>query len=308
MALDEQTRAAIDSLLREHPVVLFMKGTRAQPQCGFSAKTVAALDLLLPDYVTVNVLDYPQLREGIKEYGNWPTIPQLYVKGELIGGSDIVLDMLNSGELADALGVPKPEPVTPAIAISESAANAIHNAVREQPAASLRLQIDAGWGHRMSLEPEKPGDVSVESAGIRICMDPWTATRADGLRIDLEEDLGGTRFRFENPNAPPPVKQMSVQQLREKLARGEDLLLFDVRSDEERARATIEGARPFDQEAMRLIEGLPKDAELIFHCEMGGRSQQAAEHYRRLGYTNVHNLEGGIRAWLEEIENAQAQD
>ncbi len=308
MALDEQTRTAIDSLLRENPVVLFMKGTRVQPQCGFSAKTVAALDMLLPDYLTINVLDYPQVREGIKEYSNWPTIPQLYVNGELIGGSDIVLDMLNSGELAEVLGVPKPAPVVPTIDISEGAADAIRGALQQQPQACLRLQVDAGWGHRMSLEAEKPGDISVESAAIRICMDPWTAARANGLRIDLQEQLGGTRFIFENPNAPPPVKQISARELREKLARGEELLLFDVRNDEERARARIEGARPFDQEAVQLIESLPKDAELIFHCEMGGRSQQAAEHYRRLGYTNVYNLDGGIRAWLEEIDTAQAQD
>ena len=81
-------------------VVLFMKGNRQQPQCGFSAKTVSALDMLIPDYLHVNVLDHPEIRDGIKAYGNWPTIPQLYVGGELIGGSDIVLEMFESGELA----------------------------------------------------------------------------------------------------------------------------------------------------------------------------------------------------------------
>jgi Grx4 family monothiol glutaredoxin len=105
MALDNETRGIIDRLLSTNKVVLFMKGTPQQPQCGFSAKTVSALDMLIPDFMSVNVLDYPPIREGIKEYANWPTIPQLYIDGELIGGSDIVTDMLQSGELADALGV-----------------------------------------------------------------------------------------------------------------------------------------------------------------------------------------------------------
>ena len=74
-----------------------MKGNRIQPQCGFSAKTVAALDMVLPDYLTVDVLQNPEIREGIKAYGNWPTVPQLYVAGELIGGCDIVTEMFDFG-------------------------------------------------------------------------------------------------------------------------------------------------------------------------------------------------------------------
>ena len=102
MPLDNETRSAIDSLLADNPVVLFMKGNRQQPQCGFSAKTVSALDMLVPEYVTIDVLQYPEIREGIKEYGNWPTIPQLYVKGELVGGCDIIQEMMQTGELAEA--------------------------------------------------------------------------------------------------------------------------------------------------------------------------------------------------------------
>lgn len=302
MSLDDQTRAAIDELLNDNRVVLFMKGDRQQPQCGFSAKTVAALDMLLPDYVTINVLEYPQVREGIKVYGNWPTIPQLYVAGELLGGSDIILEMLQSGELADALGVSVPETESPAITISEAAATAIQNAVAAQPNMALHLQIDAAWAHGLSLSPPKPGSVEVETGDVTLRMDPWSAARADGLRIDIEEQLAGTRFVFDNPNSPPPVQSLSVQGLKERLDRGDDVLLFDVRGDDERAQALIDFARAWDREAMQFIESLPKDAEIIFHCHIGGRSQQTAEHYRRLGFTNVHNLAGGIRAWSEEID------
>jgi Grx4 family monothiol glutaredoxin len=105
MSLTPEIRDAIDGLLRENRVVLFMKGNRAQPQCGFSARTVEALDMILPDYEVVDVLKNPEVREGIKAYGNWPTIPQLYVAGELVGGCDIVKEMFDSGELGTLLGV-----------------------------------------------------------------------------------------------------------------------------------------------------------------------------------------------------------
>jgi monothiol glutaredoxin len=87
----------------EHPVVLFMKGVPEQPQCGFSAQVVQILDHLGADFVGVNVLQSDALRDGIKTYSDWPTIPQLYVKGEFVGGCDIVREMFQSGELAPLL-------------------------------------------------------------------------------------------------------------------------------------------------------------------------------------------------------------
>ena len=83
----------------EHPVVLFMKGVPEQPRCGFSATTVQILDHLGVDFVGVDVLQDEELRQGVKAFSDWPTIPQLYVKGEFIGGSDIVREMFQSGEL-----------------------------------------------------------------------------------------------------------------------------------------------------------------------------------------------------------------
>ena len=85
--------------VQEHPVVLFMKGVPEQPQCGFSAQVVQILDHLGADFVGVNVLQNDQLREGIKTFSDWPTIPQLYVKGEFVGGCDIVREMFQAGEL-----------------------------------------------------------------------------------------------------------------------------------------------------------------------------------------------------------------
>ena len=89
----------IAKTVAEHPVVLFMKGVPEQPQCGFSAQVVQILDHLGADFVGVNVLQSDSLREGIKTYSDWPTIPQLYVKGEFVGGCDIVREMFTTGEL-----------------------------------------------------------------------------------------------------------------------------------------------------------------------------------------------------------------
>jgi monothiol glutaredoxin len=91
--------AWIDNEVKTKDVVLFMKGTPAFPQCGFSGQTVQILDYLGIDYSGVNVLDNMDVREGIKEYSNWPTIPQLYVKGEFVGGCDIIREMFQEGEL-----------------------------------------------------------------------------------------------------------------------------------------------------------------------------------------------------------------
>ena len=104
MSLAEPVRQRIESMLAQHRVVLFMKGTRNAPSCGFSAATAGALNELLDDYATVDVLADEEIRQGIKEYSNWPTIPQLYVKGEFIGGSDIMMEMYESGELKQLLG------------------------------------------------------------------------------------------------------------------------------------------------------------------------------------------------------------
>ena len=94
--LSDDVRQRIDAALASAPVVLFMKGSRRQPQCGFSATVVRILDELIPDYETVDVLADPAIREGIKAYSSWPTIPQLYVKGEFLGGCDIVKELYGS--------------------------------------------------------------------------------------------------------------------------------------------------------------------------------------------------------------------
>ena len=92
-------RERIDEIVGKNDIVLFMKGTALFPQCGFSSRAVAILDHLGVPFETVDVLQDPEIRDGIKEFSDWPTIPQLYVKGEFVGGSDIMMEMFQAGEL-----------------------------------------------------------------------------------------------------------------------------------------------------------------------------------------------------------------
>lgn len=304
MVDDEHTLTTIASVVTANPVVLFMKGTRSQPQCGFSAKTAEILDTLLVDYTTVNVLEDSSLREGIKAYGGWPTIPQLYVNGKLIGGCDIVSELFENGELYTELGIKPPAAIAPRIGCSTVALAAIRHALDEDPKAALHLQINARWETRLSLNPPSERAVRIDMSGIPVSMDPSTAQRADGLHIDVTDTLQGQTLRFENPNAPPPVKAMSVTELRQRLDGGDALRLLDVRGPEERRVAQIAAAIPLNEVVEAEIKGLPDDTPLVFHCYIGVRSRAAAEHFRLLGFQDVYNLDGGIDAWSIEIDSS----
>ncbi len=102
--MEQHVREKIETLLNGDRIFLFMKGSPQFPQCGFSARAVAILNELGAKFSSFNVFDDDEIREGIKEYGKWPTIPQLYVDKKLIGGSDIMMVMFESGELKDTLG------------------------------------------------------------------------------------------------------------------------------------------------------------------------------------------------------------
>ncbi|MFM7237771.1 MAG: Grx4 family monothiol glutaredoxin [Cyanobium sp.] len=103
--MDSQLQQRIEQLIGSSPIYVFMKGTKLMPQCGFSNNVVQILQSLGIPFASFDVLSDPEIRQGIKEYSNWPTIPQVYVKGEFIGGSDILIEMYNSGELREKLEV-----------------------------------------------------------------------------------------------------------------------------------------------------------------------------------------------------------
>ena len=107
---NEEIRGFIENAIKENKVMLFMKGTPQQPACGFSMRTSGALNALGVKYAALDVLPDPRIREELSGLSGWPTIPQLFVDGELIGGCDIVMEMFESGDLAETLGVEQPDP------------------------------------------------------------------------------------------------------------------------------------------------------------------------------------------------------
>ncbi len=103
--MEPNVKARIETLINSNPIIVFMKGTKLMPQCGFSNNVVQILNALGMSFETFDVLSDMEIRQGIKDYSDWPTIPQVYVKGEFLGGSDILIEMYNSGELREKLEI-----------------------------------------------------------------------------------------------------------------------------------------------------------------------------------------------------------
>ncbi len=301
MSLDPALRSQIDQLLSQHRVVLFMKGTRSSPRCGFSSAAIGALNGLGTDYHTVDVLADEDIRNGIKVYGNWPTIPQLYVGGELLGGSDIILGMLNSGELHQVLGAPVPDRTPPQIQITPRAAQAIRDAMVNAGDDRLHLTIDERFRAAFALQPAVGTEIRAESAGLEVLFDLNSAQRANGLEIDWAESVQGAGLVIRNPNAPTPLKSMTVTALKAAID-GTAVTVIDVRPAADRARAPFAPARVLDEDTMATLAALPKDTPLAFLCHHGNSSRSAAEHFRSLGFRDVSNVEGGIDAWSQQVD------
>jgi monothiol glutaredoxin len=301
MPLTESQRAELERVVRSNDVVLFMKGNRQFPQCGFSATVIGILDQLTSGYATVNILSDPAVRDGMKEYSSWPTFPQLYVKGAFVGGCDIVKEMHASGELQKLLGVEDKPVEPPKVTITPAAVKAFQEAAPGDAGEVLRLAIDADFNCDLHFGAKEPGDIEVRAGGIALHVPRLSARRADGLSIDFVDGPGGAAFRIENPNEPPRVKRVGPAELRKMLGEGK-VQLFDVRPEKERAIASIAQAKSLDAEGQRYLLGLPKDTPIALHCHHGVRSRAAAEELLREGFTHVYNLEGGIDAWSREVD------
>jgi monothiol glutaredoxin len=293
-------RQSITDAIQQNPVVLYMKGSRRSPQCGFSASVVGLLDTLLEDYVTVNVLENAELREGIKEYSSWPTIPQLFVRGEFVGGSDIVAALSESGELAEKLG-DLVSTRTPKVTVSDAARAELTGAL-EDPSECIRLDVSPTFEHDLAVGIPDPRDVVVDAGGVRVSLPRGAIARADGIRIDLIQTPDGPAFKIDNPNEPARVKRISPAELQARLARGDALLLVDVRPEDEREIAKIEASRALDAALHAEIGQGPRDRAIVLYCHHGPRSQRAAEELVQQGFRDVYNLTGGIHAWSMDVD------
>jgi monothiol glutaredoxin len=303
MSLDPTTRTRIETMLKDHPVVLFMKGDRQQPMCGFSAAATNTLNELLPDYHTVNVLEDPEIREGIKAYGEWPTIPQLYVGGELVGGSDIIRQLYTSGELHQLFGVSAPDRTPPAITITDAAAEAIRQGTANAQGVALHLEIGPDHSAGFQLAPAGEHDIVAHANGLEVHFDPASAQRAKGIVIDWVSTVQGEGLSLKFPGAQE-IKSLSVQELKARLATG-NITLIDVRPAQARALAApLPQARVLEDEGYESLAALPKDTPLAFICHHGVSSRGMAERFAAHGFSDVSNVEGGMDAWSREVDSS----
>src|SRR5262245_27073903 len=247
MTLDPETRKKIDQLVASDSVVLFMKGSRSFPQCGFSASVVNILNTLIPKYTTVNILSDADIRTGMKEFSDWPTFPQLFVNGEFVGGADIVRQMHESGDLEKKLGNLVAPAKQPAVTVSQRAAKELIEALKEGGSGDvIHLTITPSWEHQLDIGPKEASHVTIQSAGVTVQLDRASAARADGVLIDFVEASDGAGFKIDNPNRPATVREVAPKELKALLDSGKIEHLYDVRTDKERGIAKIAGARQLD--------------------------------------------------------------
>lgn len=299
--MDPQVKAQIQKAIEENEILLFMKGTRQAPSCGFSARTVEVLESLTTTFATVDVLSHPEIREGIKEFSSWPTIPQLYVRGKFIGGTDIIVDMYESGQLHTTLGAAEADATPPSITITDKAREAFAGFLAGTDEIVL-LEISRDFQHALSIGPKPESGFICKVGDIEIALDRLSATRARGLEIDYVNTAEGAAFKLNNPNEPPKVKALSVAALKKKMDDGQKLRLIDVRRPDEWETARISGAELLDSDLSEELQLLPLDTMLVFQCHHGHRSQRAAEQFAQQGYREVYNLTGGIDAWSQQVD------
>ena len=294
-----ETQQYIESLVKSSRCFLFMKGTPSHPQCGFSSNTISIIkDLMGEDFKTFNVLENQDVREGVKEYGNWPTIPQLYIDSELVGGNDIVTEMFNTGELQSLLNLPQPDRTPAVLTITDKARESIMAGITDIGSNVLKLTIDSQYTTRFSVEPAKGYEVVTDLGEIKVYMDVGTVKRANGIEIDWVDDLQGSGLVINNPNAPKPVKQIEKDELEKAVSENKITHIYDVRSEDQFQQQHIPGSQRLSKEVMADLEELNTDTPMVFVCSVGNSSQGACEFYRKKGFTNVYNLVGGINNWF----------
>jgi monothiol glutaredoxin len=277
------------------------------PQCGFSARAVEIFKRCGVTFKDVNVLADPAIRQGVKDFSNWPTIPQAYVDGEFLGGSDILLEMFESGELHKVLGVDDgsddPDLQPPKLTVTDAAKGQFAAALKDAGDDVLRFEAGASFDYDLFFGPKQDGDFEVQTNGITIHVPRRCAKRVDGTSLDFVDGPEGQGFKIDNPNEPPKVKNIMPKAVAAMMEQGKEVHLLDCRGENERALAKLEGDKVLDPEA-KVLADVAKDATIVVYCQHGVRSRTAAEQLLTKGFTNVHNLVGGIDAWSATVDSS----
>lgn len=296
-ALDPELKQRIESQIASHDVVLYMKGTPKMPQCGFSAKTAGLLETVVgSDFVAYNVLEDEAIREGIKAFSDWPTIPQLYIRGEFVGGCDIIHEMYNAGELHPMLGLEVPDRTPPEIHITAEAMTQIQAFLDQYPDQFLHFSVTPDWDARFEVGPRGGHEIAAEVDGLVVLMDLATAQKAKGATIDWIETMQGAGLKLDLPGAPPPVQSIDASTLQARLNAGEDLWVVDTRPEPDRQAKPLSFAKPLDADMMAQLKAADPMQPVVFVCHVGITSLKIAEHYRKQGLQQLFNLEGGVEA------------
>lgn len=304
------TREQIQELIDNNKVVLFMKGTRIFPQCGFSARSVEIFKRCGIKVKDVNVLADPAIRQGIKDFSNWPTIPQAYIDGKFVGGSDILLEMYENGELHKTLGVAdesNDDATAPKLSMTAAAKGAMAEAIKDAGEDVLHFSVSPDFHYDLYFGPKTDSAFEVDGGGITILVPQASAARANGTTIDYVDGPDGAGFKIDNPNEPPRVKELAPADLKKWLDAGDALQLFDVRGDAERAKADIAGSTVLDDAALAALKAQPKDTKVVLFCHHGIRSRNASQQLIEAGMTQVFNLSGGIDAWSLQVDDTIAR-
>lgn len=289
--MTEEVQQKLQNMVNSHDVVLFMKGDRQQPQCGFSARVVGILEDLEIEYQTFNVFSDPDIRSGMKDFSQWPTFPQLYIKQEFIGGCDIVTDLMQSGELPNMLGVNLEAVPVPTIHLSPSITQLFKESI-SQHGGGIHLTIPKDFQYDIAIGPKQGNQMEVIVDDIPFYLTRGSAQRANGLSLDFRDGEGGG-VMIENPNEPK-FSDLDVHELTTWLAETPDAKLYQIGTDADdvHPNATLLTATSHQE-----IQQLATDHPIAFICNHGVRSAQAAKSLAFQGYTNVINVMGGMSAW-----------
>ena len=291
--MTEELRAKLQAMVDSHDVVLFMKGTRQQPQCGFSNRVVSILEELEIDYQTYNVFSDPDIRSGMKDFSMWPTFPQLYIKQEFVGGCDLVTEMMQSGELPGMLGVTLEDVEPPTVHCSPNILNLFKESLATH-GGGIHIDVSKNFQYDIFIGPKSNGQVESLVDGVPFYFSRGSAKRANGISLDFKDgDNGGVLI--DNPNEPK-FEDIAVSDVEAWVADNPTAKVYQI-------GVTAEQVLPFatllDASAHQEIGQLPKDHPIAFMCVMGVRSQHAAKDLVFQGYNNVFNIVGGLTAWNE---------
>lgn len=291
--MTEELRSKLQGMVDSHDVVLFMKGTRQQPQCGFSNRVVGILEELEIDYQTYNVFSDPDIRSGMKDFSQWPTFPQLYIKQEFVGGCDLVTEMMQSGELPGMLGVKFEEIEPPTIYCSPNILSLFKESLAQHD-GGIHLDVSKNFQYDIFIGPKNKDQIETIVDGIPFYLSRGSAKRANGISLDFKDgDNGGVLI--DNPNEPT-FQDIAVSDVESWLADNPGAKVYQIGVG---ADAILPFATAFDAVAHQEIDSLGKDHPIAFMCMMGVRSQQAAKTLAFQGYNNVYNIVGGLNAWQD---------